>query len=55
VLDEIEDLADKYLKQAGVIEPPVPMDIISLFDPKRPVEIRPVQLRRFPRLYLVGR
>jgi hypothetical protein len=37
VLDEIEDLADKYLKQAGVIEPPVPMDIISLFDPKRPV------------------
>ncbi|MCJ7808276.1 MAG: ImmA/IrrE family metallo-endopeptidase [Dehalococcoidia bacterium] len=47
VLDEIEELADKYLKQAGVIEPPVPMDIISLFDTKRPVEIRPVPLRRF--------
>jgi Zn-dependent peptidase ImmA (M78 family) len=47
VLDEIEDLADKYLKQAGFTEPPVSMDIISLFDPKRPVEIRPVPLRRF--------
>jgi len=47
VLDEIENLADKYLNQAGVSEPPVPMDIIRLFDPQRPIEIRPIPLRRF--------
>lgn len=47
VLDEIEELADKYLKQACISEPPVPMDIITLFDPKRPIEIRRLPLRRF--------
>ena len=47
VLDEIEDLADKYLQQAGISEPPVPIDIINLFDPQRPIEIRPLPLRRF--------
>jgi len=47
VLDEIEELADKYLKQAGIGDPPVPTDVISLFDPHRPIEIRPLPLRRF--------
>ncbi len=47
VLDEIEELADKYLKQAGISEPPVPIDVINLFDTQRPIEIRPLPLRRF--------
>ena len=47
VLDEIEDLANKYIGQAGVGEPPVPTDIIGLFDPQRPIEIRPLPLRHF--------
>ena len=47
VLDEIEDLASGYLQQAGVSEPPVPMELVNLFDPHRRIEIRPLPLRRF--------
>jgi len=47
VLDEIEQLANRYLDQAGVREPPVPLDIIHLFDRQRAIEIRPLPLRRF--------
>jgi hypothetical protein len=47
VLDEIEELANEYISQAGVSEPPVPTDIISLFDKQRPIEIRQLPLRRF--------
>jgi hypothetical protein len=47
VLDEIEELANEYISQAGVSEPPVPTDIISLFDKQRPIEIRHLPLRRF--------
>ena len=47
ILKEIETLADEYLKQAGVTEPPVPYDIISLFDTQRPIEIRYLPLKRY--------
>ena len=47
VLDEVEDLAAEYLRQADVDGPPVPMDVINLFDPHRPIEIRSLPLRRF--------
>lgn len=47
VLDEIESLANQYLEQAGIHKPPVPMDIIQLFDTKHPVEIRPLPMRRY--------
>ena len=44
VLDEIETLAAEYLKQADVREPPVPLDVVNLFDPHRPIEIRSLPL-----------
>jgi hypothetical protein len=47
VLDEIEDLAAEYLRQADVSGPPVPVDVINLFDQRRPIEIRFLPLRRF--------
>lgn len=47
VLDEIENLANQYLERAGINGPPVPIDIIHLFDTQRPIEIRPLPLRRF--------
>lgn len=47
VLDEIEALANEYLKQANVSEPPVPLDVVNLFDSHRPIELRPLPLRAY--------
>jgi hypothetical protein len=47
ILEEIENLASEYLEQAGVTEPPVPYDIISLFDTHQPIEIRYLPLKRY--------
>ena len=45
VLDEIESLADEYVDEANLREPPVPIHILSLFDRGRPIEIRSLPLR----------
>lgn len=45
VLDEIEKLAKKYVMQAGIEGPPVPIDLISLFDTRRPIEFRSLPLK----------
>lgn len=47
VLDELETLAGEYLKQAGVSEPPVPVNIVNFFDPHRPIELRPLPLKAY--------
>ena len=47
VLDEIEALAAEYLQWAGVDEPPVPLDVIGLFDPQRPIELRSLPLKKY--------
>jgi len=47
VLKEIEALASGYLRQAGVEKPPVPMDVIHLCDPVRPIELRPFPLKAY--------
>ena len=47
ILDEVEILANEYLKRAGIDEPPVPIDIINLFDAHRPIEIRPLSLKAY--------
>jgi IrrE N-terminal-like domain len=46
VLEEINNLANKYIELAGISEPPIPLEIISLFDPNRFIEIRPLPLKR---------
>jgi hypothetical protein len=47
ILEEIENLAQEYLRKAAVTAPPVPYDVISLFDAKRPIEIRYLPLKRY--------
>ena len=47
ILTEIENLADEYLERAGVTGPPVPYDVINLFDTRRPIEIRYLPLKRY--------
>lgn len=47
VLREIENLAGEYLRQAGVHKPPVPLDVINLFDSQRSIEIRYLPLKRY--------
>ncbi len=47
VLDEIEALAAEYLMQANVRQPPVPLDVVNLFDPHRPIELRSLPLKAY--------
>jgi hypothetical protein len=47
ILEELENLADEYLKEAGVTNPPVPFDVIGLFDTQRRIEIRYLPLKRY--------
>jgi len=47
ILEEIENLAAGYLERACITGPPVPYDIIGLFDTRRPVEIRYLPLKRY--------
>jgi len=43
----VESLADKYIEQSAITQPPVPAQIIDTFDIERPVEIRPVSLKAY--------
>ena len=45
VLAEIEKLASEYLSGAGVRGPPVPSELIGVFDESRKVEVRLVPLK----------
>jgi len=45
LLSLIESLAYKYLEQADIKEPPVPNDIISIFDQEHPIEIQQFPLK----------
>ncbi len=47
VLEEIEVLAFEYLKQRGVKEPPVPVDLIEMFDTNRSIDMRYLPLKRY--------
>ncbi|MBT4510992.1 MAG: ImmA/IrrE family metallo-endopeptidase [Chloroflexi bacterium] len=47
VLDEIELLAKAYLERAGVNRAPVPLELINLCDPRRPIELRPFPLKAY--------
>ena len=47
VLDEVESLANDYLESAAIFEPPIPLNIIELCDPKRPIELRPFPLKAY--------
>lgn len=47
VLEEVEILAGEYLKQGGVNKPPVPLDIIRLFDSHRLIEVRYLPLKQY--------
>ncbi len=40
LLEEVESLASGFLRAAGVAGPPVPLDVVRVFDPTRPVDIR---------------
>ena len=43
----VERLANKYIEQSTITQPPVPAQIIDTFDIERPVEIRPVSLKAY--------
>jgi hypothetical protein len=43
----VERLANKYIEKSNVTQPPVPTEIIDVFDIDRPVEIRPVSLKAY--------
>lgn len=45
LLIQLEVLASDYLRHSGIVEPPVPIDVIRLFDPQRPVEVRPLSMK----------
>ncbi len=45
VLAEVEKLASEYLARAGVPSPPVPSELIDVFDESRKVEVRLVPLK----------
>jgi len=47
ILDEIESLAAGYLRQAAVVEPPVPVEVVRLFDPDRTTELRALPLKAY--------
>lgn len=47
VLDEIESLTRQHLDQAGVIGPPVPMDLVYLCDPVHTIEFRMIPLKAY--------
>ena len=47
VLEEIDFLAGEYLKHGGVDEPPIPLELINLFDATRPIEMRYLPLKRY--------
>ena len=41
----VEALAEDYLRKAGVEGPPVPSELVTIFDPNRKVEVRYVPLK----------
>jgi len=43
----VESLADKYIEQSTIAQPPVPAQIIDTFDIEHPVEIRSVSLTAY--------
>jgi len=43
----VESLANKYIEQSAITQPPVPAQIIDTFDIERPVEIRLVSLKAY--------
>jgi len=43
----VERLANKYIEQTNITQPPVPAQIIDKFDIDCPVEIRPVSLKAY--------
>jgi len=45
ILADVEELASEYLGGAGVSGPPVPSELIDLFDESRKVEVRLVPLK----------
>jgi hypothetical protein len=45
VLADVEKLASEYLTGAGVLGPPVPSELIDIFDGSRKVEVRLVPLK----------
>lgn len=45
VLADVEELASEYLAGAGVSAPPVPSELIDIFDQSRKVEVRLVPLK----------
>lgn len=47
IIDEIETLANEYLEHAHVNGPPVPVDLVKLFDPHRPIELRLLPLKAY--------
>ncbi|MFA4835103.1 MAG: ImmA/IrrE family metallo-endopeptidase [Dehalococcoidia bacterium] len=47
VLDEIEALAHEFLDSAGISDPPVPIEMISLCDSRRPIEMRLLPLKAY--------
>lgn len=56
VLATVESLADEYLTRAGVPAPPVPSELIDLFDESRKVEVRLVPLKALHgAVWLLGR
>lgn len=55
MLDEIEHLAKRYLMQADLKGPPIPLDLIDLFDANRPIEFRSLPLKQcFGAAWLLG-
>lgn len=47
IFELIESLANKYIEQSAITQPPVPTRIIDIFGIERPVDIRPVPLKAY--------
>jgi len=47
ILEEVENLSLEFLKEAGIDKPPVPLDVIDLFDSQKSIEIRYLPLKRY--------
>ena len=45
LLMSVEALATEYLERGKVQGPPIPVELVALFDPQRKVELRPVPLK----------
>ncbi len=43
----VERLANKYIEQSNITQPPIPVQIIDIFGIDHPVEIRPVSLKAY--------